>query len=542
MKTHGWHRLKVLAGVACLALCVGQAPAQAGDSEVEALKARLERLEQQNDYLQKVISGAGIQPADAGAAIGQSKADVEKIVADYLKAQAKAAKDADEKKKKEADEKGYEVGKDLTFKASWKDGPHFETADKAFKLGIRGRWHNHWGWIDGDEATLDSIFDDNTNSEGDEVNGLGDDGTIFRRSRIGVQGTIWEVFDFVAEWEFASGSAVWREMWMGVHDLPYVGTFRVGHFKEPFSIEQLTSSRFLTFIERSIIDGPVDDNLAYNTGFWLNNMCMDEKVGWAAFAGRHTGDQGQDVGDGDYNFTGRLWVIPWYEHNGRCVLHLGAAGSHRQPPGFPQIATPRRDSIQFRTRPYRVEPDEFLNTGAFVIDHYNVYGLEAALVCGPFSLQAEYHHYDIENARLNFAATNGVNLNYSGFYVFASYFLTGENRNYSRTSGAFGRVKPHENFWVVRTGEDGCGPCCCGKGAWEIAARYARLDLNDKNFPPGASSERGVLEQYTVGVNWWWNPNMRVQANFEWFKLEDTGPGLVAGDVHQFLMAFTWDF
>jgi phosphate-selective porin OprO/OprP len=520
-----------------LALVLSPGGVRADEKELEELKARLERLEKQNEYLQRIIVGGGIQATDAGAAIGQNKAEVEKIVSDYLKAQEKAAKDAADKKAKEADAKGYEVGKDLNFKASWKDAPYFETGDKAFKVQLRGRWHNHWGWIDGDEATLNSIFNDGGNPNGESD--LGDDGTIFRRSRIGVQGTIWEVFDFVAEWEFASGSAVWREMWMGVHELPYIGALRVGHYKEPFSIEQLTSSRFITFVERSIIDGPVDDNLAYNSGFNIYGTCCEESVGYSLFAGRHTNDQGVDVGDGDYNYTGRVWLVPVWEHNGRCAVHLGAAGSIRQPPG--KLLFAGADRIRMRTRPYRIEPDEFLDVGGsagFALEDYTVWNVEAAAVFGPLSIQAEYHNWNFNNV---VSGADRIDLNYNGFYVFASYFLTGEKRDYSRTSGSFGRIKPYENFWVVKTGEDGCGPCCCGKGAWEIAARYARLDLDDQEF----GSERGILEQYTIGVNWYWNPNMKVQANFEWFKLEDTNntPGtLVNGDVRQFLMAFNWDF
>jgi phosphate-selective porin OprO/OprP len=534
-----WTKVKVLAGAACLSLSVGAGPALAADdAEVAALKARLERQEKQIEQLSKLVEAGAVTPAAADAA---TKAEIGKLVDEYLKRQGAAPPPAGAPKPPAgpAEPKAYEVGKDLTFRASWRDGPYFETADKAFKLGIRGRWHNHWGWVSGDDATLRSIFNDNAPPNGESTEG--DDGVIFRRARIGVQGTIWEVFDFVAEWEFASGSAVWREMWMGVTHLPLVQNFRVGHYKEPFSMEQLTSSRFITFVERSIIDGPVDDNLAYNVGFNVFGNLLEERVGYSAGVFRHTQDQGQDVGDGDYNYTGRLWFVPVYEHSGRCVVHVGGAASLRQPPGIPGFATD--GAIRFRTRPYRIEPDEFLDVAGsstpLLVEDYLVYNLEAAAVWGPLSVQAEYHHYNLDNARITGQPlTAARDIDYQGYYVFVSYFLTGENRAYSRSSGAFGRIKPHENFWAVRTGEDGCGGVCCGKGAWEIAARYAVLDLNDGNL----GSERGELRQHTIGINWYWNPNMKVQANYEWFKLENTGTGLVPGTTRQFLMAFNWDF
>jgi phosphate-selective porin OprO/OprP len=85
------------------------------------------------------------------------------------------------------------------------------------------------------------------------------------------------------------------------------------------------------------------------------------------------------------------------------------------------------------------------------------------------------------------------------------YFLTGENDRYNRKTGAFDRVIPYENFFLVR---DPDGNHTCGLGAWQVGVRYNYLDLNDSGI------NGGILHNVTAGVNWFLNPNMKVQYNY----------------------------
>ena len=41
-----------------------------------------------------------------------------------------------------------------------------------------------------------------------------------------------------------------------------------------------------------------------------------------------------------------------------------------------------------------------------------------------------------------------------------------------------------------------------------MVARYNALDLNDNGI------NGGMLDSFTLGVNWFWNPNMKVQVNY----------------------------
>ncbi len=91
--------------------------------------------------------------------------------------------------------------------------------------------------------------------------------------------------------------------------------------------------------------------------------------------------------------------------------------------------------------------------------------------------------------------------NLYGAYVYASYFLTGENRIYERFGqhGAqFGRNVPYTNFFLV--------PGCYGSGAWELKARISYLDLDEMNS--------GRYNDFTFGVNWYWTDRIRVMMDW----------------------------
>jgi phosphate-selective porin OprO/OprP len=83
-------------------------------------------------------------------------------------------------------------------------------------------------------------------------------------------------------------------------------------------------------------------------------------------------------------------------------------------------------------------------------------------------------------------------LDFSGFYVQAGVFLTGESRNYDQKSGKYKRVMPkHESL-----------------GAWELASRFSRIDLSSRDL------RGGVQQDVTVGLNWWANANVMFRLNY----------------------------
>jgi phosphate-selective porin OprO/OprP len=353
----------------------------------------------------------------------------------------------------------------------WRDGVRFESADGAFQFHVGGRVEMDVAWFDQDDDLVEQL-----EAAGSDEPDWGDAGEV-RRARVRMEGLLYDSVEFKFQYEFAGGDAEAKDLYMGLPDLPF-GSLRVGHFKEPYSLQQLTSSRDNTFMERGLIGS---FEVQRNTGAMLHDHVMDDRMTYALGVFRQTDEFGSSSGDG-YNFNGHVTGLPLYEEEGRQLVHLGLGYSYRD----------LDDGVRFRRRPeVHLTPDRLVDTGEFDADTASLVNLESALVYGPLSFQAEYSATAIDS-------DEGDDPDFYGYYIEASYFLTGEHRPYKRTGGVFTRVRPKRNF----RGKEG------GPGAWQVAARYSHIDLEDGNI------NGGEMDTITAGVNWYLNPNTRVTVNY----------------------------
>jgi phosphate-selective porin OprO/OprP len=99
----------------------------------------------------------------------------------------------------------------------------------------------------------------------------------------------------------------------------------------------------------------------------------------------------------------------------------------------------------------------------------------------------------------------------TGGYLQISWFITGEHRAYHPARGTFVQVSVPGN--VFR----GDGP-----GAWQLAARWSTLDLDD------GSVAGGRLEDITVGLNWHLNTHCRMMLDGIHSRIAGTGRALIA--------------
>ena len=97
-----------------------------------------------------------------------------------------------------------------------------------------------------------AMFDQNAASRAqvDEA----ENGVELRRARLGIKGEGFGVIDYVIEMDFAASKHAFRDVYLTIKELPYLQNVRIGHFKEPFGLEQLTSGNYTTFMERSLAD------------------------------------------------------------------------------------------------------------------------------------------------------------------------------------------------------------------------------------------------------------------------------------------------
>ena len=422
-------------------------------------------------------STAAPQPA-SGDELAQRVADLEKALGDMK------AKEAEAKKK----------------------------AAEKFSLSVDGR------------VFVDSVF---FGQSAGSMAAFGDaqDTVQFRTARLGAQGSGFDVFDYKIEVDFAGRdstndqSTSFKDVYLGINDLPLLDRVQIGHFKEPFSIEELTSSRFITFMERSLLNVFAPQR---NVGIAAYRISENERFTFAFGGFRTIGDKPPYVSDDDggYAFTMRGTYLPWYDEatNGRGLLHLGLGYSYRDVDNPIQRIRARAET---NVGPY------ILDTGSIAgVEDFQLLDPEIAFVYGPFSVQAEY--------LVAFYNRAGSDADFHAAYVQMSYFLTGEHRVYDRKKGAFSRVKPFENFFRVRTGD---GNIEMGRGAWELAYRYSWLDLDDAE----AQIFGGNSSDHTVGVNWYLNPYTRLMFNYVYAQVSPAN-NAADSDLSVFQMRAQFDF
>lgn len=304
-----------------------------------------------------------------------------------------------------------------------------------------------------------------------------DSGAEFRRARLFASGLMYDSVGFKFQYDFAGGS--FKDMYLHFPGIVPEGNLTVGHFKEPFSMEELTSSKYITFTERAL---PNAFSPGRKTGMSLTGNMANDNLSYGLSLTRAQTDDpfGSSQGEGGYAATGRITGTPYADDDDSQLLHLGGS-----------ISTRSVEGTGFSSRPETHLVEEHVSVQMNDAQNTLLYNFETAFVYESFSVQGEYIRADVDSSNFN-------DPSFGGYYLQASYWLTGEQRNYSRGSGSFSRVRPDENF---ANGEG-------GTGAWEIAGRASNLDLND------GPAQGGELDTYTLGINWHLNPHVRVMGNY----------------------------
>ncbi len=410
------------------------------------------------------------------------------------------------KKKTEASKKEkaptWETGpSDNLVEARWDNRLEFETRDGNFKGAIGGRIHADAVYVKG-ESDLENFL----RPQGDFNNR--NDRALIRRARVYLKGTIYEDFFYKLQYDFADNLNNeneidgFRGVYVGMKNIPYIGKITVGQFKEPFSLEELTSSNYITFLERGL---PNVFAPGYRWGAAINNSWFDDRVTFGIGAFRNSTGSGTMSSSNEWNLTTRLTGLPWYEDEDKLV-HVGTSYSLRLPSEWRNNIN--NNTLDFDTGPELRTRDDFVNTTNFNVNLENRVGFEGAVVYGPLSLQGELIQTWLDKAYDGRGVTPGYAYLY-GAYGFISYFLTGENRNFNKSSAEFDGITPRNNFSL----KDGTW------GAWELAARYSHLDLNYKD----RNINGGILNDITIGINWYLNPNMRIMFNYVHSNLNGVG-------------------
>jgi phosphate-selective porin OprO/OprP len=246
-------------------------------------------------------------------------------------------------------------------------------------------------------------------------------------------------------------------------------------------------------------------------GFMINNnFGKDGMIG--AFLSIYrfgTSDQGVVADDGSYAFAVRICAFFLHDKEQNRVLHVGI--------GYSLIST-INDGIQLRARPDIGTGPRFVDTGTIAAAEENLFNAELLFHWKKLHAQLEFYGVDLSGA-------GGAEPSFTGWYFEIGYFLVGGARHYSTDKKSVERPKIDQNFHA-----GGGGP-----GAWQVAFRYDTIDLTDSGIAGGTQ------DCFTFGVNWYWNPHMRVMFNVIWADIGDGAP-LGEGEVTYFATRFQVDF
>jgi len=280
-----------------------------------------------------------------------------------------------------------------------------------------------------------------------------------------------------------------KDAYFSINELPGLGRLRVGNFFVPFSLEQVTNDTNNIFLERSI---PTQGVFAADrqVGIAAYNATDDKKLTWttgAFFAAISESLKERIDNNQGLRLSGRGTWLPYYDEasNGRYLVHTGAGVLYTDNPN---------NQTRLSARPQINEGPRIIDSGLLNASSTTTGNLEFATVWGQFAFQSEGFLSNVDLATANSEMVRGG-------YAHVSYFLTGENRIFERFGqhGAqFGRNVPYSNVFATPGGR--------GWGAWEAKARYSNLDLNSLN--------RGVYDDFTIGMNWYWSDRVRMMFDY----------------------------
>jgi phosphate-selective porin OprO and OprP len=345
---------------------------------------------------------------------------------------------------------------------------------------------------------------------------LGDiqDGAGFRRTRLSAKGAVAPNVNYMIQMDFGFfGRPTFTDVWGEVTDVPVFGNVRAGQWKQPFGLESITSVRYQTFLERSLLFQPFEAFRHVGIGFY--NHSEDEHCTWALSVFRLGQDQfGNDIADnGGASTAGRITWLPYFHERPDKQLqyvHVGGAFWFADPGndrfrfatipeayvgafGVPAGSNPGTSKIVVPSIANGTPP--FADTGNLPVNTFTNLGTELLWVDGPLSTQSELQ---VSNVAL---IGDGM-VTFWGLYHTVSWFATGESRPYDRKQGCLDRVTPRRPFLRDKSG------CGYGPGAWEFAVRASYVDLDDGVVTGGRVSN------VTSGVNWYLNGFTKVQFNY----------------------------
>jgi phosphate-selective porin OprO/OprP len=278
----------------------------------------------------------------------------------------------------------------------------------------------------------------------------------------------------------------------------------VGNQSEGITMERLANSYDLVFMERSTMSSAL--TVARSSGVRLKGLAASGRMNWSL--GWYNGWLTNDLSFSESGniVNGRIAGLLVDSEDGRTLLHLGAWGDY---------AEAQQGQTQTRSRPEVYEAPFFVDTGSFPAVSSAGFGVELGAVEGPVTLSAEY-------TRTAANAPQSGDPHFEGYYVQASWAITGETRPYDRSCGCFGELQPFRSL-SFRHG---------GAGAFEVGARYSNIDL------ASGAVDGGKFGRWSGAFSWFPTDEFRFEFNYGYGTLDRSG---IQGRTHFYQLRLQWE-
>ncbi len=352
---------------------------------------------------------------------------------------------------------------------AWKGAPEI-SGEGGWSFKPRGRLQMDAGTINAPDST-------------GVVDGFGSE---LRRARLGVEGDIPGGFGYKFEVDFAGNKV---ELTDAILTYATGGlTISAGQHNNFQSLEELTSDLHSSFIERAAFTDAFgfERRLGLSAQYKTGNLLLQ--------AGAFSDNVGKLPGQ-SFSLDGRAVYMPKF---GNAQLHLGGSVH------YADLET--ADSVRYRQRPHvHFTSTRFVDTGSMPAYSEAGYGLEAAVIAGPFHAAGEAFWQSVDRSDAL------PDADFFGGYAEVGYFLTGgDSRGYK--SGKFDRIKP------ARPLGDG------GIGAVQVNLRYDYLDLTD------GPVVGGTQDGYMGSLIWTQTAYTRLMLNYARLSYRDAVFPMAGGD------------
>ena len=326
-------------------------------------------------------------------------------------------------------------------------------------------------------------------------------GTAFRRARLGFEGTAFKWFNYRLEVDFAGNQVGLTDAYLQYTKIPKT-VLTLGQHKAPFGLESNNSDNYNMFLERGMFTNAFGNAGAERRIGVSAAYAPKETINIAAgifgdneSITRSSGSPVTDTPDESWGFNGRATWEPVFD-TGK-IIHLGLSGYWRTALKSGDV----EDAVRLSDRPnIRIDNGNIADSGVITDTKSLRYGgLEAAGVFGPLTVAGEV-------GRLWLNRDHGQSdRHFTGYYGYAAYMLTGETRPFK--GGNFDRMRPFKELGKS------------GLGAFEVALRYDYLNLKKT---PVVARVGNRASSFTLGLNWYWNPYAKLMFNWVRFDGDNT--------------------